>query len=103
PTGRTPTPSLVHNVYVGRNASGSPDIVFLDATSGTSTSTIHAGEAIQWIWANGAHSTTSGSCPHGCAPDRPWDWGIATGVTVQPAFPAAGTFPYFRAVHGPMM
>ena len=104
PTGSpTPTPSVFHNVYVGRNASGSPDIVFLDSTSGTSTSTIRAGEAIQWIWANGSHSTTSGTCPLGCIPDGLWNSGIGSGIYFQRTFLVPGTFPYFCSVHGPMM
>jgi plastocyanin len=103
PTGRTPTPSAAHNVLIGRNASGSPDIVFLDPASGTSTSTIRAGEAIQWIWASGSHSTTSGVCPLGCIPDGQWDSGIGHGTTFQHTFPVPGTFPYFCSVHGPMM
>ena len=100
--GPTPTPSL-HNVLVGRNASGSPDIVFLDSSSGTSTSTIRAGEAIQWIWSSGLHSTTSGTCPNGCIPNGLWDSGIASGITFRHTFPVAGTYPYFCSVHGPMM
>jgi hypothetical protein len=102
-TGPTPTPAPPRIVSVGQSSSGEPLNAFIDAQSGTSTSTIHAGDVIEWRWLSGYHSTTSGTCPLGCVPNGLWDSGIGTGPTFQHAFPTAGTFPYFCSVHGTMM
>lgn len=102
-TGPTPTPAAPRIVSVGKGEQGELSNVFLDSVSGTATSTIHAGDTIQWTWLSGYHSTTSGTCPLGCVPDGLWDSGIGHGMTFQRTFPAAGTFPYFCSVHGTMM
>ena len=101
--GPTPTPVSTRIVTVGKGPQGQLSNVFLDTQSGTSTSTIHAGEAIQWVWQSGSHSTTSGTCPLGCVPNGLWDSGIGQAMTFQRTFPTAGTFPYFCLVHGTMM
>ena len=103
PTGPTPTPAPPRVVYVGRDEAGLPANAFVDTASMTSTTTIQAGETVEWYWTNGSHSTTSGTCPAGCVPDGLWDSGIGHDVTFQHTFPAAGTFPYFCLVHGTMM
>ncbi|MGE5413769.1 MAG: plastocyanin/azurin family copper-binding protein [Syntrophomonadaceae bacterium] len=103
PSAPTPTPSAAHAVYVGQAAGGARANVFVDAASGTSTTTIHAGETVQWVWVSGAHSTTSGVCPLGCVADGLWDSGVVEGTTFQHTFPSSGTFPYFCLVHGAMM
>jgi plastocyanin len=103
PTGPTPTPSAPRIVWVGRGEAGQRTNAFVDSESGTSTSTIHAGEAVEWVWSFGSHSTTSGTCPLGCVPDGLWDSGIGHDLTFQHTFPTAGTFPYFCLVHGTMM
>ena len=103
PTPSAPTPSVFHQVYVGQAAGGARANVFVDAASGTSTTTVHAGETVQWIWLSGTHSTTSGACPLGCVADGLWDSGVVSGATFQHTFPTAGTFPYFCLVHGAMM
>lgn len=103
PVPPTPTPGPPHVVYVGQSDAGARANVFLDAESGTATTTIPAGAIVQWIWRSGTHSTTSGACPNGCVPDGIWDSGIANATTFQHAFPTAGTFPYFCLVHGTMM
>ena len=88
---------------MGLGDAGERANVFVDSVSGTATSTIHAGDTVQWVWRSGVHSTTSGTCPLGCVADGIWDSGIAEGTTFQHTFPTAGTFPYFCLVHGTMM
>ena len=60
-TGPTPTPAPPRVVYVGRGGDGLPADAFVDTASMTPTSTIRAGETVQWYWVNGSHSTTSGT------------------------------------------
>jgi len=103
PSGPTPTPSAPHIVFVGQDQSGNRLNVFVDQASGTSTTTIHVGDTVQWNWLSGTHSTTSGICPNGCIPDGTWDSGVESGATFQHTFPSAGSYPYFCRVHGTMM
>ncbi len=104
PSGLTPTPSAPpHAVYVGQAPGVGRANVFADSTSGTATTTIHAGDTVQWIWLSGTHSTTSGACPLGCVADGLWDSGVLSGGDFSHTFPTAGTFPYFCLVHGGMM
>jgi plastocyanin len=104
PSALTPTPSgPPHAVYVGQAPGVGPANVFADSTSGTATTTIHAGDTVQWIWVSGAHSTTSGTCPLGCVADGLWDSRVLSGGSFSHTFPTAGTFPYFCLVHGAMM
>lgn len=103
PSAPTPTPSAPHLVYIGQGAAGARANVFVGSASGTSTTTIHAGDTVQWTWISGVHSTTSGTCPLGCVGNGLWDSGAAAGTTFQHTFPTAGTFPYFCLVHGAMM
>jgi plastocyanin len=90
----TPAPSL-HTVNIGQGGN-----IFVDAQSGTSTTTVRAGQMVSWTWVSGPHSTTSGVC---CGPDGKWDSGIRSGGTFSQSFPSAGTFPYYCTVHGSMM
>lgn len=99
----TPTPGALQIVYVGQGDAGQGAHAFRDSVSGTSTTTIHAGQTVQWIWTSGTHSTTSGTCSLGCAADGLWDSGILNNTSFEHAFPTAGTFPYFCQVHGNMM
>lgn len=104
PSSLTPTPVLApHVVIVGQQPGVGRANVFADSVTGTSTTTVHAGETVQWTWVSGAHSTTSGACPLGCVADGQWDSGVLASGTFQHTFPAAGTFPYFCQVHGTMM
>jgi plastocyanin len=99
----TPTPAAPRIVYVGKGEGGQRANAFVDSQSGTATSTISAGQAIEWVWVSGLHSTTSGTCPLGCVTDGLWDSGIGHDISFQRTFPTAGTFPYFCLVHGTMM
>jgi plastocyanin len=101
PAQATPTPGPPHQVIVGRNGAGQPANVFVDSVSGTSTSTVHVGDTIQWVWSSGTHSTTSGTCSAGCVPNGIWDSGRLQSGTFQFTFTTAGTYPYFCTLHGP--
>ena len=78
-------------------------MVFVDQKSGTSTSTIHVGDTVQWVWVNGFHSTTSGTCAGSCTPDGTWNSGAGSGMTFSHTFTQAGTFTYFCLVHQALM
>lgn len=79
-------------------------MVFIDQQSGSNTTTIHPGGTVQWVWVNGTHSTTSGTCAGGCTPDGVWNSGIGSaGMTFTHTFNQAGSFPYFCEVHGALM
>jgi PKD repeat protein len=74
---------------------------FVDDESHSSTTTIHVGDTVQWIWDNSTHSTTSGTC---CTADGNWNSGVhSTPFNFSHTFNAAGSFPYFCEVHGAMM
>ncbi len=91
-------------VDIGQNGTN-----FVDQTSGSSTTTIHVGDMVQWNWASGPHSTTSGACTtdgyYGtCMPDGGWDSGQnAQGHMFSRTFAQAGTFTYYCSVHLAMM
>jgi len=99
----TPTPSAAatHVVNVGKLGN-----YFSDAETGASTSTIHVGDTIQWVWFDGPHSTTSGTCSSGgyaggtCSPDGHWDSSLMSPTfTFSQKFNTAGTFNYFCMKH----
>jgi plastocyanin len=97
----TPTPQTQVSAIVDVGVNGGNN--FVDRTSGTSTTTIRAGNVVHWIWQTGTHSVTSGSCTAGCTPDGQFDSGVGSGMTFDRTFQAPGTFPYFCMVHGAMM
>ena len=72
---------------------------FVDQKSGSSTTTIHIGDTVQWVWVSGFHSTTSGTCAGACTPNGQWDSGAGSGMTFTHTFTQAGSFPYFCRVH----
>ena len=80
---------------------------FVDAVSGTSTSTIAVGDTVQWTWSSGFHSTTSGPCgATTCTADGKWDSGAhATPFSFShtATFATAGTYHYHCAVHLALM
>jgi len=85
----TPPPGSVVQVEVGPGISFSP-----------SSSSIHVGDTIMWVWESGPHSSTSGSCSAGCSKDGKWDSGVASpSHSFSFTFTTAGTFPYFCTIH----
>ncbi|HYX21419.1 MAG TPA: PKD domain-containing protein [Thermoanaerobaculia bacterium] len=89
---------------------GGTGTVFVDQTSGSSTTTIHVGDTVQWNWTGGTHSTTSGTCTSGgyyggvCTPDNQWDSGQhSTGYSFSHTFGTAGNFNYYCSIHQAMM
>jgi len=96
----TPTPQAAQTVVVNVGQGG---LRFVDQLSGNSTTTIHVGDTVRWVWVGGSHSTTSGSCQGGCRPDGLWDSGTGSGMTFSRTFNQAGTFAYHCIPHGSAM
>ncbi len=103
---RADAPAATFVVNVGQGGG----TVFMDQTSGNSTTTIHVGDTVQWTWVSGTHSTTAGSCTSGgyyggsCTPDNEWDSGQhSTGYSYSHTFAATGTFNYYCSIHQAMM
>lgn len=109
----TPTPtqpsSSVRIVNVGQGGNR-----FTDVVSGTSTTTIHVGDTVQWNFKDESslHSATSGVCvitdPYigdvSCNFDGNFDTGQQpAGKTGSHRFTVAGSFKYYCSVHGGMM
>ena len=77
-------------VDVGPNGS----LRFVDEESGTSTTTINAGDTVEWVWMSSGHSTTRDESP------KTWDSQIqGTGFTFSQTFPNPGSFPYHCTPH----
>jgi PKD repeat protein len=84
--------------------------VFQDQASGTSTTTIQAGDTVQWNWVSGTHSTTAGTCTSGgyyggsCTPDGGWDSGQQSqGFSFHQTFNTVGSYNYYCSIHQAMM
>ena len=83
--------------------------VFVDQTSGNSTTTIQVGDTVQWVWQSGPHSTSSGTCTSGgyygtCTPDGNWDAGQhSPPYSFSKTFTQTGSFNYYCSVHQSMM
>jgi plastocyanin len=102
----TPTPAAGSVFTVNIGATGD---TFTDVTSGSHTTTVHVGDTVKWVWMNGSHSTTSGTCngggggyyaAAGCTPDNSWDSDThSAGYTFSWTFKTAGMFKYFCSVH----
>jgi len=101
----TPTPPAGSTRIVNVGMSGN---FFSDAQTGGSVSTIRVGDTIQWVWIDGPHSATSGTCtsgdPYGgnasCNSDGIWDSGLKSPTfTFSQRFTTAGTFTYFCSNH----
>jgi plastocyanin len=102
PGAPTPTPAPSGQTVTVQVGTGG-GMVFVDQQSGSSTTTIHAGDTVQWVWVNGFHSTTSGTCAGACTADGRWDSGVGSGMTFSFKFTQAGNFPYFCQVHQALM
>jgi plastocyanin len=112
PTPTPPSGGAIRIVNVGPNGLSA----FRDTVSNSSTTTIKAGDTVQWVFqsASNYHSATSGTCtdggdPYGggystCTPDNVFDSGVQTSpATYSMKFTGVGSFPYFCGVHGSMM
>jgi plastocyanin len=114
PTGTpTPTPTksagIVQVVDVGLNGVKS----FMDRVSLNSSTTIHVGDSVKWVFGSQAdyHSTTSGVCTQGgyygddtCTEDGNWDSGLLYRSQIfTKQFLTAGSYKYFCQVHQSMM
>jgi len=96
-----PTPTPPPSGGATRIVNVGPGMVFTDTQGGGSTSTIKAGDTIQWVFMDSiAHSTTSGNC---CTPSGLWDSGVKSSGSFSHKFSQTGTFPYFCTVHGALM
>jgi plastocyanin len=87
---------------------------FVDNVSGSSFTSIHVGDRVQWVFPRlqDFHSSTSGVCTTGggyyddgsCTSDGTWDSGqLYAGQTFSRTFTTAGTYRYFCSVHLGMM
>ncbi len=97
---RTPTPQAgsTRTVNVGQGGTN-----YVDQVSGNSTSTIHVGDTVHWVWVSGTHNVESGPCPP-CTPDGKFSSGNPdAGDSLTHVFNAAGTFPYYCVVHDTAM
>ncbi len=86
------------------------NLSFTDSASGTSTTTIQAGDTVTWTWNSGAvaHSTCSGpTCSIPTSPPNttdPWGSGIfPTPHTFSHVFNTPGTYTYECEVHPAQM
>lgn len=97
----SPTPTPPPSSGATRIVNVGPGNVFTDSQSGSSSTTIKAGDTVQWNFRDSVpHSSTSGAC---CTASGLWDSGIKSSGSFSHQFPSAGTFPYFCTVHGAMM
>ena len=99
----TPTPAPQQGQTVVVNV-GEGGLRFVDQTSGSSSTHIHVGDTVRWVWSSGGHSSTSGACNGGCQADGMWDSGVVgSGHVFERKFTQAGTFPYHCTPHGAAM
>jgi plastocyanin len=99
--GGQPTPTPPPGSAATRIVNVGPGNIFMDSQGNTSTTTIKAGDTVQWNFVDSiAHSSTSGTC---CTPSGLWDSGVKGSGSFSHRFTASGTFPYYCTVHGAMM
>jgi plastocyanin len=65
-----------------------------------STVTIRVGDTVQWVLAEGSHTTTSGTAP---TPDGGWNQVIGAELPVEVTFTTPGEFQYFCRFHADFM
>jgi len=66
-------------------------------TFSPSSQTINVGDTVEWVWASGLHSSTSGAI---CIADNKWDSTLLVNPsTFSVTFTAAGTYPYYCVLH----
>jgi len=99
--GGQPTPTPPPGGAATRIVNVGPGNIFMDSQSTTSTTTIKAGDKVQWNFVDSiSHTTTSGTC---CTPSGLWDSGVKSSGSFSHQFATTGTFPYYCTVHGAMM
>jgi len=109
---RTPTQAGSATRIVNVGVGGAT--AFVDAVSGNSSTTIHVGDTVTWVFPRlqDFHSSTSGGCmggggyydDGGCTPDGNWDSGqLYAGQMFSKTFTTAGSYRYYCSVHGAMM
>lgn len=99
--GALPTPTPPPTGSSTRIVNVGPGNLFMDSQSGSSTTTIKAGDTVRWNFVDSvSHSTTSGTC---CTGNGLWDSGVRASGSFSRQFAQLGTFPYFCTVHGSMM
>ena len=89
---------------------------WLDASSQSTTTTIHVGDTVQWSWSSSTHGVVSGTCTGsgggggygggygGCNSDGKFSSGVHAGpYTFSFTFTQAGSYPYYCAIHEQMM
>jgi plastocyanin len=75
----------------------------VDQVSGDSTTEIHVGDTVRWVWVGFMeHSSTQGPCPP-CNDGGDWNSGVKTSGFFNFTFNSEGTFPYFCIPHGSAM
>jgi plastocyanin len=102
-TGRRALAALVLGLCVGGRALSATKIIdvgpegtltFRDEESGSTTTTIDAGDSVQWVWKSSGHSTTSDQDAPG------WNSQVQDApFTFTQQFSVAGTFPYHCIPH----
>ncbi len=99
--GGQPTPTPPPGSAATRIVNVGPGNLFMDSQSVSSTTTIKAGDTVQWNFVDSIpHTTTSGTC---CTPSGLWDSGVKSSGSFSHQFAATGTSPYYCTVHGAMM
>ena len=102
----TPTPPAggIRVVNVGQAGNS-----FTDSQSGNRTTTVRVGDTVQWNWAAGTHSSTSGECRdsggqyggYDCDNDGIWSSGEhSSPYQYSRTFTAPGNYKYHCDVHG---
>jgi PKD repeat protein len=104
----TPTPAASSTRIVNVGQFGTS---FTDTVSGGSSTNIHVGDTVKWVFFGSTmyHSTTSGVCTGGgypdytgsCSADGLWDSGlrIAPAADYSYTFTTTGTFKYYCMTH----
>ncbi len=105
PTQQAPTPTRtatppgpMRTVFVGQRG-----LNFTDEISSGNVSTVEQGTTIEWVWAGGGHTVTSGSCDQVCTPDGIFGSPELSDGTFRFTFSQVGTFPYFCGPHSDVM
>lgn len=84
--------ATIHTIQVGTGSGFS-----FSPSSGLS---VQAGDTVEWVWASGTHTTTSGTIPSGAAS---WNANITSSATTFSYVPTvAGTYNYYCVYHQSM-